>query len=633
MCGIAGFTHTKTPVPDGRIKQVTATIHHRGPDETGVWESATISLGAVRLSIIDLAGGDQPIVGEDGKSVIVFNGEIYNHDEVRRELEALGHKFRSRCDTEVVLRGFLEWDVDCFKRLHGMFATALWNEDQKRLVLVRDRMGIKPLYLYSQGDDLYFGSEMKVLFEHPEIPRTLSLTGLNYFLSLNYIPTPHTMVEGITKLEPGHWLEWRSGRVTKGAYWKLPSQQDPKWTLDSAKEKLDALLKDSIKEHLVADVPLGIWASGGVDSSTILHYASEAAGRKLKTFSVSFLGRKFDESPYFRMIAEKYETDHHEFDLNPNVELAAAIEKMAWHSDEPSADAGALPVWFLSRMSRQHVTVALSGEGADELFGGYYTYLADRYARWMRTVPRPLRQLGLGVINLLPVSDDKISLEYKLKRFLKGSLLEPSAAHAFWNGTFTDAERAELLNEAKFKPTVSLLSIIAPELLNTGKLNPFIFLDQHYYLVDDILYKCDRMSMAHSLEVRPPFLDHRIVEFAASLPESLKVHGSALKYVLKETMRGKLPEPILNRGKEGFDIPAHDWFRSALKPLLADTLTPQAIRDCGLFRPGAVEQLMADHFERRANYGYHLWGLLTLFLWMKQWKITTGAAPTTNSSS
>ena len=630
MCGIAGFTHIRKMAPEGRIKQATATIHHRGPDETGVWESSTVSLGAVRLSIIDLAGGDQPIVSEDGKSVIVFNGEIYNHNEVRSELEALGHKFRSRCDTEVVLRGFLQWDVDCFKRLHGMFAVALWNEDQKRLVLVRDRMGIKPLYLYSLGDDLYFGSEMKVLFEHPEIPRRLSLTGLNYFLSLNYIPTPHTMVEGITKLEPGHWLEWRSGRVSKGAYWKLPSQPDPTWTLDSAKEKLDGLLKDSIKEHLVADVPLGIWASGGVDSSTILHYASEVAGRKLKTFSVSFLGRKFDESPYFRMIAEKYQTDHHEFDLNPNVELASAIEKMAWHSDEPSADAGALPVWFLSKMSRQHVTVALSGEGADELFGGYYTYLADRYARWMRAVPRPLRQLGLGAINLLPVSDDKISLEYKLKRFLKGSLLEPSAAHSFWNGTFTDAERAQLLSEAKFKPTASLLGTIAPEFLLTGKLNPFIFLDQHYYLADDILYKCDRMSMAHSLEVRPPFLDHRIVEFAASLPESFKVHGSSLKYVLKETMRGKLPEPILNRGKEGFDIPAHDWFRSALKPLLADTLTPQAIRDCGLFRPGAIEQLMADHFERRANYGYHLWGLLTLFLWMKQWKITTGAALTTN---
>ena len=630
MCGIAGFTHLKGRAEAGRIQRATATIRHRGPNQTGVWESDTVSLGAVRLSIIDVAGGDQPIVSDNGDAVIVFNGEVYNHNEVRVELEKLGHKFRSRCDTEVVLKAFLQWDTECFGRFHGMFAVAIWMERDRRLVLARDRMGIKPLYLYSHENDLYFGSEMKVLFEHPEIPRRLSLTGLNYFLSLNYIPTPHTLVEGITKLEPGHWLEWRAGRITKGAYWKLPCGVDSKWTLDSAKEALDGLLKASMKEHLIADVPLGIWASGGVDSSAILHYASQIAGRKLKTFSVSFLGRKFDESPYFRMLAEKYETDHHEFDLNPDVELVPAIEKMAWHSDEPSADAGALPVWFLACMSRQHVTVALSGEGADELFGGYYTYLADRYAGWMRAVPGPLRQLGLAATNLLPVSDDKISLEYKLKRFLKGSLLDAGSAHLFWNGTFTVAERAQLLSASNFKPTMDLFSTIAPEYLASGKLNPFLFLDQHYYLVDDILYKCDRMSMAHSLEVRPPFLDHRIVEFAASLPESLKINGSGLKYILKETLRGKLPEPILNRRKEGFDIPAHDWFRTTLKPLITDTLTPQAVADCGLFRPSAIRKLMDDHFARRANYGYHLWGLLTLFLWMKQWKITVGDARTTN---
>ncbi len=630
MCGIAGFTHLKGRAEAGRIQRATATIHHRGPNQTGVWESDTVSLGAVRLSIIDLAGGDQPIVSDNGDAVIVFNGEVYNHNEVRVELEKLGHKFRSRCDTEVVLKAFQQWDTECFTRFHGMFAVAIWMETDRRLVLARDRTGIKPLYLYSRENDLYFGSEMKVLFEHSEIPRRLSLTGLNYFLSLNYIPTPHTLVEGITKLEPGHWLEWRSGRITKGAYWKLPCGVDSSWTLDSAKEALDGLLKASMKEHLIADVPLGIWASGGVDSSAILHYASQISGRKLKTFSVSFLGRKFDESPYFRMLAEKYETDHHEFDLNPDVELVPAIEKMAWHSDEPSADAGALPVWFLARMSRQHVTVALSGEGADELFGGYYTYLADRYAGWMRAVPRPFRQLALAATNLLPVSDDKISLEYKLKRFLKGSLLDAGSAHLFWNGTFTAAERAQLLSAGSFKPTVDLFSTIAPEYLASGKLNPFIFLDQHYYLVDDILYKCDRMSMAHSLEVRPPFLDHRIVEFAASLPESFKINGSGLKYILKETLRGKLPEPILNRRKEGFDIPAHDWFRTALKPLITDTLTPQAVGDCGLFRPSAISKLMDDHFARRANYGYHLWGLLTLFLWMKQWKITVGDARTTN---
>ena len=630
MCGIAGFTHrNERPSPE-RIQRATATITHRGPDQTGTWESDQISLGAVRLSIIDVAGGEQPIISDNGDAVIVFNGEIYNHAQVRAELEQRGHKFHTLCDTEVVLKAFLEWDTDCFTHLRGMFAVALWQQSKRRLVLGRDRMGIKPLYYYRLGDEIYFGSEMKVLFEHREIPRQLSLEGLNYFLSLNYIPTPHTMVEGITKVRPGHWLEWRDGQVRTEAYWTLRPAPSAKWTIEDASAELDRLMKASVKEHLISDVPLGIWASGGVDSSAVLHYASEVAGQRLKTFSVSFLGRKFDESPYFRLIAGKYGTEHHEFDLNPEVELQDAIEKMAWHSDEPSADAGALPVWFLSRMSRQHVTVALSGEGADEIFGGYYTYLADRYASWMRMAPRAVRRLGLKTIEMLPVSDEKISLEYKLKRFLKGSLLDEGSAHFLWNGTFTSGERERLLGAGKFRPTADLLGALAPEFRRSGALNQFIFLDQKNYLVDDILYKCDRMSMAHSLEVRPPFLDHRIVEFAATLPESFKVNGSKLKFLLKQTLRGKVPDVVLDRGKEGFDIPAHDWFRTALKPLLEDTLSASAVRESGLFAPGAIAQLMDHHFARRANYGYHLWGLLTLFLWMKQWKITANTAVTTN---
>ena len=382
--------------------------------------------------------------------------------------------------------------------------------------------------------------------------------------------------------------------------------------LADAKEELDSLLRSAVKEHLISDVPLGIWASGGVDSTAVLHYASQVATQKLKTFSVSFQGRSFDESKWFREVAGKYETDHHEFDLNPDQDLAATVAQLPFYSDEPSADAGALPVWFLSKMSRKHVTVALSGEGADELFGGYYTYLADKYAGWMRHVPRPLRAAGLTLANLLPVSDEKISFEYKAKRFLTGSLLDPLEAHLYWNGTFTAQERARLL---------------APEWHSRQHAPPnyqsFLELDQHWYLPDDILNKCDRMSMAHSLEVRPPLLDHRIVEFAARLPEHYKVNGGKLKFVLKELLRGKIPDPVLTRKKEGFDIPAHDWFRTALKPLLHDTLTPQAIREMGIFRPGAVEAVLQAHDRREANYGYHLWGLLMLFLWKKQWNAVT----------
>ena len=623
MCGIAGFTHRNHQPDPELIRKATYSLVHRGPDQQGVFESPVVSLGAVRLRIIDLAGGTQPIKSDDGDSVIVFNGEIYNHAEIRQELEGLGHHFHSHCDTEVVLRAFMQWDIASFSRMRGMFGVALWKESERRLVLARDRMGIKPLYFHQRGEELYFGSELKAIFAHPEIERRISPEGLAHYLSLNYVPCPYTLVDGIRKLPPGHWMEWRDGKVSTGAWWELKRTEPRKLGLEDAKSELEGLLRASIKEHLISDVPLGIWASGGVDSSTILHYAAEASSSQLKTFSVGFPGRKFDESQYFRKVAKKYDTDHHEFELDQEKELPSAIAELAYYSDEPSADAGALPVWYLSKMSRASVTVALSGEGADELFGGYYTYLADRYAQWIRMVPSPLRSLGLSLMNHWPVSDEKISLEYKIKRFLKGSLLSPQESHFFWNGTFTKAERALLQrNGAATTPLVS-----------GTRLEDFLDADQHYYLTDDILYKCDRMSMAHSLEVRPPFLDHRIVEFAESLPISLKVHGSKLKFVLKELMRGKLPDDVLFRKKEGFDIPAHHWFRGVLKPLLLETLSRENIERTGLFHWSYIEGILKAHFERRANYGYHLWGLLILLLWMKRWRIESNSNVTTAQSS
>ena len=567
-----------------------------------------MSLGAVRLKIIDLTGGDQPMRTDDGDTVIVFNGEVYNHAEIRAELESLGVRFRSHCDTEVVLRAYAQWGKQSFARFRGMFAFAIWIESERRLVLVRDRLGIKPLYFHRRGNDIYFGSELKNLFEHPEIERRFNLTGLNLYLSLNYIPGEHTMVEGIEKLPPGHWLEWRDGHITQDAYWRL--QFDPRpMSLGAAKEELDALLRSSIREHLVSDVPLGVWSSGGLDSSTVVHYACQEAGRQLKTFSVSFQGRSFDESPWFREIATKYGTDHHEFDLHPEVELGEVIDQLPYYSDEPSSDAGAVPVWFLSKMTRKHVTVALSGEGADELFGGYQTYLADDYARILRALPKPLLKAGLGATRLLPVSDDKISLEYKAKRMLEGSLLPPNEAHFFWNGTWSSSQRRHLLLPSAYR------SVPFPNS------DDFLYLDQLNYLPDDILYKTDRMSMAHSLEVRPPFLDHRIVEFAARLPRNFKIRGSKLKWILRELMRDKLPESVLTRSKQGFDIPTHHWFRTILKPLLLDTLNRESVEATGIFNWPGVHRVISDHLDRKANYGYHLWGLLMLFLWRKRWSI------------
>jgi asparagine synthase (glutamine-hydrolysing) len=501
-----------------------------------------------------------------------------------------------------------------------MFAVALWTESRKRLVLARDRMGIKPLYYYRRGDDVYFGSELKAILEHADVPRQLDLEALDSYLSVNYVPGPGTLIEGIRKVPPGHLLEWRHGRLWIAPWWKIRANEKRPWSLDGAKEELDWLLRDSIREHLVADVPLGVWASGGIDSSTILHYAASGCADRLKTFSVSFAGRSFDESRYFREIARIYGTDHHEFDLNPDVELQSAIEDFAYYSDEPSADAGALPVWYLARMSRRHVTVALSGEGADELFGGYATYQADRLTRPFRLVPGALRRLMLKAFErCLPVSDEKIGFEYMLKRWMEGSWLDPDEAHFFWNGAFSTAQRRQIQPGGNGNGLRRLVERLGIE--SGGVVDRYLLVDQAYYLPDDILYKTDRMSMAHSLEVRPPFLDHRIVEFAASLPQNMKIRGFTQKFILKELMRGRLPEAVLHRKKTGFDIPAHDWFRGVLRGLLMDTLTPEAIAATGIFDARAIQSLIRDHMERRINAGFHLWGLLTLFLWMKRWKV------------
>lgn len=629
MCGIAGFTTLDHPVERGRINELIQTLQHRGPDHQGAFESFDVALANARLKIIDLAQGDQPITAihpRTGERVtIVYNGEVYNHTPLRHELEVLGHRFETHSDTEVILRGFLEWDIGVFSRLRGMFAVALWNHEQCRLVLARDRMGIKPLYIYHRGRDIYFGSELKAILFHPEIPRHLDLNGLSYFLSLNYVPAPYTLIEGIEKLLPGECLEWRNGHISRNPWWHLRFEPRSRG-LDEAKEELDELLRLSVREHLISDVPLGVWASGGLDSSTVLHYAASEVSR-LKTFSVSFRGHGHDESEYFRKVASHYGTDHNEFDLNPEENLIDTIQKMSYYSDEPSADAGALPVWYLSEMTRRHVTVALSGEGADELFGGYLTYRADQLYPQAQRIPRSLRKLGLQLLRLWPVSDDKISLEYKAKRFLSGSLLPPAAAHLYWNGAFDEQTKSGLYAARRYPNPGDLIRTLPTEAFNCGPVNRFLWLDQRYYLADDILYKCDRMSMAHSLEVRPPFLDHRLVEFAAALPERFKITAEGtLKHILRELMRGKLPDAVLTRKKEGFDIPAHRWFRGPLRPLMEETLSESAVRATGLFNPEAIDRVKRAHVTRRANLGYPLWGLTTLFLWMKRWKVSAPGA-------
>ena len=621
VCGITGFTHKDWIPEPRRIRDATATLLHRGPDQQGVFESRFASIGATRLKIIDLESGNQPMTTEDGDAAIAFNGEIYNHEEVRAELRDRGHRFRSHCDTETVLRAFIEWDTECFARLRGMFAVAIWTESDRRLVLARDRMGIKPLYMARQGEDLFFGSELKAILIHTEIERRLSMAGLDCYLSLNYVPSPWTLIDGIEKLPPAHWLEWRDGDTRSEAYWTLPYGNCRNWSIDEAQEQLDSLLKNSIREHLISDVPLGVWLSGGIDSSTILHYAAAVSSKRLKTYSISFRGRSFDESAYIRQVSSHYGTDHAELDLNSGENLADAIEEFAYYSDEPSADAGALPVWFLARLSKKGTTVALSGEGADELFGGYLTYRADRLAAQMRQLPANILRAALNGMRHWPVSDEKIGFDYKATRFLEGCLLPADRAHTHWNGTFSEAEKRSMLRVSLPGALDGPLKEMRDLPASKDKLASYLWFDQKYFLADDILVKSDRMSMAHSVEVRPPFLDHRIVEFAATLPAALKIRGSCQKFILKELMKGKLPPSIPLRKKVGFDIPTHEWLRGPLRSLLMETIFTGASQHDELFQPHILETYVKRHLERRANYGYHLWGLMLLFLWMKKWRI------------
>jgi len=622
LCGIAGFTHKNWTPDPSRISTAVACMTHRGPDRQAVFETPSVSLSVARLKIIDVHGGDQPMSTEDERITIAFNGEIYNYRELRSELEDLGHRFFSRADTEVLLRAFVEWDTACFARLRGMFAAALWSEPDRRLVLARDRLGIKPLYIARRGEDIYFGSELKTLFVHPEIERRLDPAALDCYLSLNYVPCPYSLVQGIEKLAPGQYLEWRDGKTSVETYWNLPLSSPRPMTLPDAEDQLDSLLQSAVREHLVADVKVGMWLSGGIDSSTILHYAAQESSAPINTFSVTFQGRTFDESAYLRPLVKQYGTHHEELDLNPTLALRGAIEEFAGYADEPNADAGALPVWFLSKLTSRTTTVALSGEGADELFGGYITYRANDLARWLRRVPSPFIAALSSAARILPVSDDKISLEYKVKRFLNGSLMRPERAHVYWNGTFSDSEKQALVQQRLPHTLHKTLRELAQAGDHPGA---YLWFDQKYFLPDDILAKVDRMSMAHSIEVRPPFLDHRIAEFAATLPQHFKINGSRQKILLRALMKNRLPGGILNRKKVGFDIPAHEWLRGPLRELLFDTLSWAAAEQSELFDLAAVHAYVDAHLARRANYGYHLWGLLILFLWMKRWNIQTSA--------
>jgi asparagine synthase (glutamine-hydrolysing) len=570
-----------------------------------------------RLSIIDLAGGHQPISNEDGTVWVVFNGEIYNYRELRPGLEARGHRFATNSDTEAIVHLYEEYGAEFVQHLRGMFAIALWDKARQTLVLVRDRLGIKPLYYADLGDRLVWGSELKPLLAEG-VPREIDRQALHDYLSYNYVPGPRSIFKAVRKLPPGHRLIARRGVVTVESYWRpelSPASGGGTEPVAYYVERLTELLKESVRYRLIADVPLGVFLSGGLDSSTIVAVMREVSSDPIKTFSIGFEDQSFNELPYARIVARHFETEHHEFVVRPDaIDL---VPKLVHFFDEPFADSSAIPCYYLSELARQHVTVALGGDGGDEVFAGYETYAAWKIASLYRGLSPRLTGMIPPLVARLPVSHRKISFDYKAKRFVQGALLPPERAHYAWKEVFSDDMKQDLYAGA-VGPLADPFEAFARQFADcegAPMLSRLQYVDLRVYLPDDILVKVDRTSMAHSLEARVPLLDHKLVEFAATIPPELMLRGLRKKYLLKRAMAHRLPGQILNRKKGGFNVPVPAWLRGELSDYVRDVLSEKRLREQGFFNPACVQRMVRDHAELKADYSRNIWGLLIFALW------------------
>jgi asparagine synthase (glutamine-hydrolysing) len=624
MCGIAGIIRFDgAPVQADLLRRMTDTLAHRGPDGEGIYACAPVGLGHRRLAIIDLSpAGRQPMPNEDETVWVTFNGEIYNFAEVRAELQQRGHHFRSGTDTEMIVHAYEEWGTDCLKRFNGMFAFGLWDARQRCLWLVRDRLGVKPLFYAHLPGCLLFGSEIKALLCCPEISRELDYEALAYFLALNYTPAPHTLFAQVRQLLPGHYLMIdASGQTQDVAYWDLVYTEDEKvrperdWL-----GEFDALLEDAVRLRLVSDVPFGTFLSGGVDSSSVAYWMSRHLDEPVKTFTIGFGEPSFDELEYARLVAQTVNADHHERIVT--ADAAAVLPKLVWHAEEPTADSSMVAVYYLAQMTREYVTMALSGDGADETIAGYETHQAYYLHRLYRLLPGWLRRGVIApLIAALPVSDSKVSWDLKLRRFAGAGDFSAEDAHATRRMIFDATARRELLAPVWNYPGIQtdVIDLYRAYFAQTNArrpLNRMLYVDTRLYLPNDMLVKVDRMTMAHGLEAREPMLDYRLVEFLAAAPPNLKLkHLWHKKFLLKAAMRGKLPDRVLWRKKQGFNVPNARWIKGGLRPFVLDHLSPPRVRDIGLLDERAVAAVLHDHFDGRADNSHQIWGLLTLALW------------------
>ena len=622
MCGITGFI-TKDRESDPQsgeelLRKMCESIRHRGPDEQGTVIEGRVALGMRRLSIIDVRSGQQPIFSSDGNLVVVFNGEIYNYIEIRTDLEARGHRFKTRSDTEVIVQAYQEFGASCLKLLRGMFAIAIWDFRLEELFLARDRVGKKPLYYgLSKNGDFVFGSELKTLLVHEGISRNVDLAALDAFVTFGYVPEEFCIFSDVHKLEPGCYLTVKDGHLRKERYWDFEYSESTFRSEGELKDILFEKLQDAVKVRLMSEVPLGAFLSGGIDSATIVALMSNLSGTPVKTFSIGFEEDEYDELKYARLVSRRFKTDHHEFVVTPDVVDIA--DEMVSHFDEPFADPSSLPTYMLAKLARQYVTVVLSGDGGDELFGGYSRYLTHNQRNIFSRLPANVRRLALrSFSNSLPHRAAgknylyNVSLDY-IERYIDSisHFNRPQRKQLYskelisnLNGCFGKAER-------HFKTISEIVS-------SEDRTDKLLFLDSKTYLPGDVMTKVDRMTMANSLEARAPFLDQELVEFAMSIPVRFKIKVRDAKYILKKAMEGIVPSEILNREKQGFAVPIKLWMNEQLRDRIHGDLTDQKTLARGVFERSYIQTLLNEHSSGRRDHSYRLWLLWVLELWYRK---------------
>ena len=626
MCGIVGIVErdlTRT-IPPGAVERMVRTLNHRGPDEEGTVNVPGVALAMRRLAIVDVSGGQQPFSNEDGTIHMVANGEIYNFESVKAELIARGHRFRSRADVEVIVHAYEEWGAEFVRRLHGMFALAVWDSRTRTLVAARDRAGEKPLYYTVTSEGLLLASEIKALLARPDVSRELDLEALDQFLTYEYVIAPRTIFSSIRKLPAAHYLLYRNNDISVHRYWDAADVQVRAWSDDDASAALREALGQAVRSQMMADVPVGVFLSGGIDSSAIaVLMQKETAGQRVRSFSMGFDDGSYNELPYAREIAALCGTDHIEGMVTPDV--GRLFDRLVVHLDEPFADVSLFPTFLVSQMAREHVKVVLSGDGGDELFGGYDAYEAQALAaKWGALAPSAAVRAMDAVLEAVPPTAKKKGLVNKTRRFVSGLAGAPADIAQYRWMTFLSASTKRRLYTRRFQEGLATADVYRPvrealrRVNGDDLLNRQLYADLCVYLADDIMVKVDRMSMATSLETRAPFLDTGVMELAFSMPGGLKIRDGRRKFVLKQALQGLVPDRILQRKKEGFSIPMKNWLRRELAPLMEDLLSEERLRARGLVEPVAVRRMMDAHKAGRANHAHVLFSLMVFERWAQE---------------